>query len=47
MVYGLVQPDRGHAELDGVRADKDPRAVLSLLGALPDAHGLYPRLTAL
>ena len=46
MVYGLVQPDRGHAELDGVRVDKEPRKILSMLGALPDAHGLYPRLTA-
>ncbi len=46
MVYGLVRPDRGYAQLDGIRVDKDPRKILSLLGALPDAHGLYPRLTA-
>ena len=46
MVYGLVRPDRGYAQLDGVRVDKEPRKILSLLGALPDAHGLYPRLTA-
>jgi len=46
MVYGLVRPDRGYAQLDGVRVDKYPRKILSLLGALPDAHGLYPRLTA-
>ena len=46
MVYGLVRPDRGHVELNGFLVDKDPRKVLSLLGALPDAHGLYPRLTA-
>ncbi|MBM76521.1 MAG: ABC transporter [Proteobacteria bacterium] len=46
MIYGLVQPDEGYAELNGIRVDKNHRQILSLLGALPDAHGLYPRLTA-
>ncbi|HET6584957.1 MAG TPA: ATP-binding cassette domain-containing protein [Nannocystaceae bacterium] len=46
MVSTLVRPDRGHAEVDGCDAQRDREGVLRRLGMLPDARGLYPRLTA-
>jgi sodium transport system ATP-binding protein len=46
MVSTLVKPDRGHAEVDGCDAQRDRDGVLQRLGMLPDARGLYPRLTA-
>ena len=46
MIYGLVGPDRGFAEVDGLKVEDGPQAIRRRLGALPDAHGLYPRLTA-
>jgi sodium transport system ATP-binding protein len=46
MVSTLVRPDRGHAEVDGCDAQRDRDGVLRRLGILPDARGLYPRLTA-
>ena len=45
-LYGLLRPDAGTAMVDGVNAVADPRAVQRLIGVLPDAHGLYVRLTA-
>lgn len=41
----LIQPDRGTAEIDGVDVVADPQAARRLIGVLPDARGLYPRLT--
>ena len=46
MLYGLVKPDRGVASIDGVSVQADPLAARKALGVLPDALGLYPRLTA-
>ena len=49
MLYGLVRPDRGVASVDGhsVYDDGvDSSATLGRLGVLPDAPGLYSRLTA-
>jgi len=46
MIYGLFRPDRGQATIDGIDIARRPRAARRLLGALPDARGLYPRLTA-
>ena len=47
MVSALVRPDRGHAEVDGFdTATRSRMQVLRRLGVLPDARGLYPRLTA-
>ena len=46
MVSTLVRPDRGRAEVDGCDARADRDGVLRKLGMLPDARGLYPRLTA-
>jgi sodium transport system ATP-binding protein len=43
---GLLPPDSGHANVDGVGARDEPLTVRKNVGALPHAHGLYPRLTA-
>jgi len=45
-LYTLMQPDRGQVLVDGVDAAADPLAVRRNLGVLPDARGLYKRLTA-
>jgi sodium transport system ATP-binding protein len=45
MISGLVKPDRGQALVDGIDAHTRPLAVRARLGILPDARGLYPRLT--
>jgi sodium transport system ATP-binding protein len=42
----LVLADRGKALVDGVDVAMDPMAARRRLGVLPDARGLYPRLTA-
>ncbi|RPJ52198.1 MAG: ATP-binding cassette domain-containing protein [Chloroflexi bacterium] len=41
-----LRPDQGTACVDGLDTQKDALAVQHRLGALPDSHGLYPRLTA-
>ncbi|MCX7512617.1 ATP-binding cassette domain-containing protein [Frateuria hangzhouensis] len=46
MLYTLMKPDRGQVLVDGVDAATDPLAVRRQLGVLPDARGLYKRLTA-
>ena len=46
MLVGLITPDRGRIDVDGVAIDQDPQGVRSRLGVLSDARGLYPRLTA-
>ncbi|GGA26393.1 ATP-binding cassette domain-containing protein [Dyella nitratireducens] len=46
MLYTLMQPDRGQALIDGIDLAKDALAVRRQLGVLPDARGLYKRLTA-
>lgn len=46
MIYGLLRPDRGFARVDDLQVAADPVAVRRRLGVLPDARGLYPRLTA-
>ncbi|HYU32625.1 MAG TPA: ATP-binding cassette domain-containing protein [Thermoanaerobaculia bacterium] len=46
MLYGLLQPDSGQAVVDGTVAAADPLAAQQRLGVLPDAPGLYGRLTA-
>jgi len=45
-LYTLMQPDRGSVLVDGIDAATDPVAVRRRLGVLPDARGLYKRLTA-
>jgi sodium transport system ATP-binding protein len=46
MLYTLMQPDSGQVLVDGVDAAAEPLTVRRSLGVLPDARGLYKRLTA-
>ncbi|MCP3099759.1 ATP-binding cassette domain-containing protein [Myxococcus sp. K15C18031901] len=46
MLYTLVRPDGGTATVDGVDVVSRPQDARRVLGVLPDARGLYPRLTA-
>ena len=46
MLYTLMKPDRGSIEVDGIDVARDPVAVRRALGVLPDARGVYKRLTA-
>jgi sodium transport system ATP-binding protein len=43
---GLVTPDAGRASIDGRDVRRDPCAARTRLGLLPEAAGLYDRLTA-
>lgn len=46
MLYTLMKPDAGRVLVDGNDAYEDALAVRRRLGVLPDARGLYKRLTA-
>ncbi|NVB40551.1 ATP-binding cassette domain-containing protein [Pseudenhygromyxa sp. WMMC2535] len=46
LLYGLMRPDAGSVRVDGIEVVGDPMAAQARVGVLPDAHGLYPRLTA-
>jgi sodium transport system ATP-binding protein len=46
MLYTLMRPDRGTVRIDGLDAVRDAEAVRRRLGVLPDARGVYKRLTA-
>jgi sodium transport system ATP-binding protein len=46
MLYTLMRPDAGTILIDGRDPQQEPLAVRRSLGALPDARGLYKRLTA-
>jgi sodium transport system ATP-binding protein len=46
MLYTLLRPDRGHISVDGIDAATQALQVRQRLGVLPDARGLYKRLTA-
>jgi len=45
-LYTLMRPDSGQVLVDGIDASTDAVAVRRRLGVLPDARGLYKRLTA-
>ncbi|WP_153558110.1 ATP-binding cassette domain-containing protein [Roseimaritima sediminicola] len=45
MILGLLDPDRGYAQVDGFRTDADPDAVKSRLGFVSASDGVYPWLT--
>src|SRR5689334_24330349 len=45
-LYTLMRPDSGDVSVDGIDAATDPLSVRRKLGVLPDARGLYKRLTA-
>jgi sodium transport system ATP-binding protein len=46
MLYTLMRPDEGEVRVDGRDAFSDAEAVRRSLGVLPDARGIYKRLTA-
>jgi sodium transport system ATP-binding protein len=46
MLYTLMKPDRGSVRVDGRDAYVEAEAVRRSLGVLPDARGVYKRLTA-
>ena len=46
MIYGLLDPDQGMVQIDGASVAENPTEARKKIGALPDAYGLYPRLTA-
>ncbi|WP_439815959.1 ABC transporter ATP-binding protein [Zavarzinia sp. CC-PAN008] len=46
VIYGLLKPDRGHAQVDGLDTTEQRIEAQRRLGVLPDVRGLYPRLTA-
>jgi sodium transport system ATP-binding protein len=46
ILYTLLDPDAGYAQVDGYNTQEDRLEVQRRIGALPDSHGLYPRLTA-
>jgi sodium transport system ATP-binding protein len=46
LLYGLMKPDAGSVRIDDVDVVTDPLAAQAKVGVLPDAHGLYPRLSA-
>jgi sodium transport system ATP-binding protein len=46
MLYTLMRPDQGTVRVDGLDAVREAEAVRRRLGVLPDARGVYKRLTA-
>lgn len=46
ILYTLLVPQQGSASVDGFNTVSDAIEVQRRIGALPDSHGLYPRLSA-
>ena len=46
MLYTLMAPEQGHIEVDGQDVQQHPTTARRQLGVLPDARGIYKRLTA-
>jgi sodium transport system ATP-binding protein len=46
MLYTLLRPDSGTAQVDGFDVRKSPLEVQRRIGVLADARGIYPRLTS-
>jgi len=46
MLYTLMSPESGSVSVDGFDSVRDAEAVRRRLGVLPDARGVYKRLTA-
>jgi sodium transport system ATP-binding protein len=46
MLCATIRPDSGTARVDGHDSVEDGQWVRASIGVLPDARGLYPRLTA-
>ena len=45
MLYGLMAPEAGEVAVDGVDVQRETMTAQERIGALPDTHALYPRLT--
>ncbi len=45
-LYGLIKPDAGSVEIDGLSPATKPLEVRRKIGIFPDKFGLYERLTA-
>ena len=46
VLYGILKPSSGAAAIDGIDVLSNARQAQQRIGALPDSHGLYPRLSA-
>jgi sodium transport system ATP-binding protein len=46
ILYTIIQPDRGTALVDGNSTISSKLAIQRRIGALPESHGLYPRMTS-
>ncbi len=46
ILYTVLEPDEGTAQIDGVDVVSEQLAARKLIGALPHGSGLYPQLTA-
>lgn len=46
MLYGLISADGGKVRVDGIEVAQRPLEARARMGVLPDAQGLYPRLSA-
>lgn len=46
MLYTLLKPESGSAQVDGFDVRESPLEVQRRIGVLSDARGLYPRLTS-
>jgi len=45
LIVGVLDPDRGHASVDGLRVDRDPDRARERLGYMPQQYSLYADLT--
>ncbi|MFT5287356.1 MAG: ABC-2 type transport system ATP-binding protein [Planctomycetota bacterium] len=45
ILCGLLEPNSGYAEIDGIRVDRDPIGARRRLGYVPDGAPLYANLT--
>lgn len=45
MILGLIPPDAGYAEVDGLRSDRQPDQIKQRIGFVSANTGLYPWLT--
>lgn len=46
MIYALIKPESGQVMVDGINTLDNPVAARARMGVLPDARGIYKRLTA-
>ena len=45
LLVGVLDPDQGHASLEGLRVDREPDRVREQLGYMPQQYSLYADLT--